>query len=137
MIMTIITSDGKRSVDIGTNDIWNSIYFTAADAFGMQKSKIKRAVEFMERGLCAGEDAIETARQFNLIRDRFASIPPEKLIYDIRDKKKKAPWDGNISPVVTSCANLFTTADGKDLLHEVVSILTYAYYSGVDVTMAQ
>lgn len=133
MIMIIYTSDGERSVDIGGADIWISVYSTVLDALGLRKRKVAMAIRFMESGKCAGKDGYETARQFNLIRDELAKVPPEKAIYDYKDKKKKAPWDGNISPVITSCANLYTTADGKDLLYEVVSILTYAQIAETDV----
>lgn len=44
-----------------------------------------------------------------------------------------APWSNNLSGIVTSCGNLYTTLDGKDLLYEVVCVLTYAYYKKVDV----
>lgn len=46
-------------------------------------------------------------------------------MYDIDNPKLLAPWKDNLSPVVTSCANMFTTADGQDLLFEIVSILCY------------
>ena len=62
------------------------------------------------------------------MRDKLSNYPPEELVYDINDRSKHAPWEGNISPVVTSCANFYTTADGKDLLFEIVSILTYGAY---------
>ncbi|MGO5168771.1 Imm70 family immunity protein [Bacillota bacterium LCP21S3_D9] len=131
--MRIIAQDGKRIVDIGESDIWTCIYSTAVDSFGFGKRKISKALAFMECGECSHIDGYETARQFNLIRDEFAKISPEKAVYNLKDRKKKAPWEGKISPVVTSCANLFTTSDGKDLLYEVVSILTYAQIAKTDI----
>ena len=133
--MRIISSDGKRIVDIGCSEIWNSAYSTAVDAFGIGKHKIAKALKFMVEGSCLGKNGYEVARQFNLIRDRFAGIDPDKAVYDIKDKKKPAPWKGKISPVITSCANLYTTADGKDLLFEVVSILSYAQIIDVNVSI--
>ncbi len=47
-------------------------------------------------------------------------------MFDIDDRKKEVPWKGNISSAITSCANLYTTSDGKDLLFELVSVLVYA-----------
>lgn len=133
--MRIISKDGKRDVNIGGSDIWVSVYSTAADTFGLSKRRISKALEFMENGVCTGSDGYETARQFNLIRDAFSKIPPEKAIYDINDKKKKAPWDGKISSVITSCGNLYTTSDGKDLLYEVVSILCYGQIAKTDIVI--
>lgn len=134
--MRIISKDGKRSINIGRSDIWMSVYSTAIDTFGgLDKRKISKAVDFMEKGTCAGKDGYETARQFNLIRDAFSKIPPEKAVYDIKDKKKKAPWEGRISPVITSCGNLYTTNDGKELLYEVVSILCYGQIAKTDIVI--
>ena len=90
------------------------------------KKNISYAVNFLHSGECSAENALETARQFNIIRDELSKFGPDKVIYDSEDLKKEAPWKDNISPVVTSCANFFTTADGKDLLFEIVNILTYA-----------
>lgn len=44
-----------------------------------------------------------------------------------------APWTRNLSGIVTSCANLYTRANGKDLLFEVFGILTCACYTKVDI----
>lgn len=78
---------------------------------------------------------METARQFNLIRDELSRYAPEKAVYDFRDLKKKAPWNNNLSSVITSCANLYTTTDGQDLLYEIVSILCYAGVKKVSVSV--
>ena len=131
--MMIASLDGERVVNIGGSDIWFSVYSTAKVAFRSRKNLIDKAMVFMERGECDWRDGFEIARQFNLIRDEFAKIPPEKAIYDVNNRKKEAPWANNISPVITSCANLFTTADGQDLLFEVVSILVYAQVKKVGI----
>ncbi|MCC8105726.1 MAG: immunity 70 family protein [Clostridiales bacterium] len=127
--MKIKTADMKRIIDVGENEIWYSVYSTAEKRVHQAKNKIPLAMSFLKTGQCEIKDALETARQFNFLRDEFSKFPPEKAVYDMRHPKKSAPWVNNISPVVTSCANLYTTTDGKDLLFEVVSILTYAYYA--------
>lgn len=38
---------------------------------------------------------------------------------------------------MTSYDNLYTTAGGKDLLYELVCILTFTHYKRVDVTMTE
>lgn len=131
--MRIISDDGKRSIDVGSSDIWYSVYSTVREYLEHNKSGIGLAIRFMETGFCEGKDGYEIARQFNLIRDKLARIAPEKAVYDLNDKKKNAPWMGRISPIITSCANLYTTADGKDLLYEVVSIMCYAQVKGVNI----
>lgn len=131
--MRLISSDGKKSVDIGGSDIWFSIYSTAVASFEHNEKKVSMAIKFMEEGKCSGIDGYEIGRQFNLIRDEFAKIPPEQAVYDINDRKRQPPWKGNISPVITSCANLYTTSDGLDLFSEVVGIMVYAQIRKVDV----
>lgn len=54
-------------------------------------------------------------------------------MYDKESPSAVAPWSDNLSGIVTSCGNLYTTSDGKDLLYEVVCVLTYAHYKKVDV----
>ena len=97
--------------------------------------EIPLAIQFLEAGFCSSQKAMETARQFNLVRDMLSQYPPEKLVYDIKDPNGPAPWDNNISSVVTSCANFYTTADGEDLLYEIVSILCYAGITGESVSI--
>ena len=132
--MRLVTSNLKRTVDIGGSDIWYSIYSTVEKRLGFFKRKIPLAIEFLKSGKCDSENALESARQFNLLRDELAKYAPNKAVYTMDDMTKAAPWEDDLSPVVTSCANLYTTADGKDLLFEIVSILTYAYYLKVSVS---
>lgn len=135
--MVIRTSDGKRLVDVGTSDTLKSVYSTIVLRLGRHAKAVPDAIAFLQKGTCAPGDALETARQFNLIRDDLARVSPDKAVYDLDEPRKKAPWAGNISPVVTSCANLYTTADGKDLLFEIVSILTYAGIAEVAVAIGE
>ena len=131
--MRLVSSDFKRSVEIGDSDIWFSVYSTAVIRLENKKNEIPLAIRFLKTAQCDHSIALDTARQFNLLRDEFSKIPPQKAIYNLDNISMKPPWNDNISPVVTSCANLYTTTDGKDLLFEAVSILTYAYYLNADI----
>ena len=133
--MTFITSNHKRCVDIGRSDIWSSLYATVSINLKRNIGEIPLAIQFLESGFCHSQKAMETARQFNLIRDMLAQCPPQKLVYNLKNPGGPAPWDNNISPVVTSCANFYTTADGGDLLYEIVSILCYAGIAGESVSV--
>ena len=131
--MTIISSDDKRYVDVGSEEIWYSVLSTAEIRLAPMKNKINLALDFLSTGKCNAENAYETARQFNLIRDAFSQIDPSNAVYNKNNPSTKVPWSNNLSGIVTSCGNLYTTSDGKDLLYEVVCILTYAHYKKVDV----
>jgi len=131
--MLIISEDNKRMVNIGTSDIWHSVYSTVKVRLEKFEERIPMAIDFFENGLCQSEQAIETARQFNHIRDYLSQYGPEKAVYDCCDLSIEAPWKNRLSSVITSCANLYITADGKDLLYEVVCVLCYASVVGVNV----
>lgn len=129
--MRLITSDSKRVVDVGGGDIWFSVYSTIEIRLKSFKNQIPEIIHFFKTGKCSTESALETARQFNLLRDELSKYTPDKAVYNMNNLSEKPPWENDLSPVVTSCGNLYTTADGKDLLFEIVSILTYPFYAKV------
>ena len=131
--MVITTSNEKRFIDVGSEGIWKSVLSTAETHLGHMVKEIPLALRFLNTGICGNKDAFETARQFNLLRDAFSQLSPVDAIYDKDNLSLLAPWANNLSGIVTSCGNLYTTSDGKDLLHEVVAILTYSHYLEVDV----
>jgi hypothetical protein len=133
--MMLSSSDRKRFVDLGTSDILFSVYSTAATLLQDYSEDISLGLRFLEKGVCESKEGYRTARQINLIRDGLARFSPDQAVYDRNDPQKTAPWK-SLSPVITSCANLFTTADGKDLLYELVSILCYAEICEVSVSVS-
>lgn len=131
--MFIQTTDQQRTVDVGGHDIWYALYSTMTVRLRAISKTIPHALRFLRLGQCPSSAAFATARELNLVRDALSQIRPEQAVYDKDDPGRAAPWSGNVSGIVTSCGNLFLTADGKDLLYELVSILTYAHYANVDV----
>ena len=123
--MTIISEDGNVFVDVGNYDYWNCFCSTIVTKLNNLKKEIPLALSFLERGECAPENCMETARQLNLVRDNLSGLPVTEIVYDMKKPLKKAPWKDKISPIVTSCGNFFTTADGKDLIHELNTVLCY------------
>ena len=132
--MRIYTSDFKQSVDVGTGSIWYSVYSTAITHLSdNDKVFLQYGLNFLKSGECAADDAQITARQMELIQRRFTKIAPIDAIWNMDDSTQKGPWHYGIASNVTSCANLYTTADGKDLFHEVISLLKYADMNGTDI----
>ncbi len=131
--MQIITKDLERVINIGSSDILFSLYSTVMINLKDSYHELPEALSFLQSGICNSNNALECARQINLIRDKLSQVNPNDAVYDMNDLSKEAPWKGRISPVITSCGNMFTTSDGKDLLYEMVCILTYSYYQNVDV----
>ena len=131
--MLIQTTDLQRIVDVGGYDIWHSLYSTVAVRLRRIAKTIPHALRFLQLGRCPSSTAFATARELNLVRDALSQIRPGTGGVRQGRSERVAPWSGNISGIVTSCGNMFLTADGKDLLYELVSILTYAHYANVDV----
>lgn len=123
--MIIASDDDKRIVDIESGTLY-SLFSTAEVRLGGLRRKVPLALKFLESGECESQYCGDAARQVNLIHDGLSNIAPEEAVFDIDDRKKEVPWKGNISGAITSCANLYTTSDGKDLLFELVSVLVYA-----------
>lgn len=133
--MRLISNDGKRSVDIGSGDIWKAVYSTVVSCVEKSTKHYTLALEFIKSGECKGSQGYEIAKQINYIRDELSKYSPDKAVYDIDTPGLEAPWKDNLSPVITSCANLFTTTDGHDLLFEIVSLLCYAQIAKTDITL--
>ena len=131
--MNLITTDEKKFVDIGNVDIWRCLYSTVAVRLKDYVHTVPNAFIFLKNGRCTFADAMKTAREINMIRDRLATIAPDDAVFDIDNPALEMPWKNNLSPVITSCNTMFTTSDGKDLLYEMVSILTYAGIKKVDI----
>lgn len=131
--MTIISDDEAKMVDVGTSDTLRALYSTALILLKDSNSDIELGLEFLRTGNCTAGLAEESAKQIRAIKQELSLFKPTDAVYDYRDLKKEAPWKNNISERVTSCANLYTTADGKDLLLELIDILNYASIKGVSV----
>lgn len=131
--MTLVSSDGKRYVDIGSEAIWQSVLYTTELIPRDIVTKMPLAIELLSNRKCSHGNALETARQINLMRDAFSRIAPEHVIIGKNYGHLSAVQRASLSPVTTSCGNLYTTSDGKDLLFELVCILTYAHYVEADV----
>lgn len=134
--MRIFTSDYVKNVDVGTGSVWYSIFSTASIRLSTDDQDfLQYAMDFLRTGECYADDAQITARQMELVKKRFAKLLPADAVYDMTHPDKQAPWYNNLSGRVTSCANLYTTADGKDLLNEAIDLLKYAANNKVDVNV--
>lgn len=132
--MILQSADGYRVLDTGGGELLYSILSTVTIRASHVLPQVGQAVRFLQSGRCAADAAQETARQLNLVRDALSQVPPDEAVFDMQDISRQPPWSGNLSPVITSCANLYTTSEGQDLLFELVSILVYASVVDADVS---
>ncbi len=123
--MVLRTSDNRVIVDVGSHVLWDALKNTVEARLDYLMDSIKDAWSLLNESIPDYDKALETARQINLIRDGLSRLTPDQVVYD---KNKTSSNKANISAVVTSCGNYFTTADGKDLLAELVGLLTYSAY---------
>ena len=131
--MTICTADGEKSVSFGSTSICFSLYSTIVGRIPDSKSKYPLAVSLLESHSCKAKDAATTADQFRSLQNQLSQIDPKDAIYSIQTPEKKAPWSERMPSSVSSCANLYTTEDGLDLLEELINLLLYASSKKTDV----
>ena len=133
--MVVKCVDNSKSSEIGDNDLLFSFYSTICLNLKKSRNEINDAIRFLDSGKCNASDCLSVARQFNLIRDKLSLISTDKIVFDMNDPNRIPPWKDNISPVVTSCGNFYTTNDGKDMIYEIICILVFGYYAETDVVI--
>lgn len=131
--MIITCTDYTKYVDVGSSDNLYSLYSTICVCLSRHKRSLRLLSRFIEKGSCAASKCLDTAAEFKLAFDLLSQLPPDEAVYDKNDISRPAPWSGNISSDVKSCADLYTTADGENLILEIVSLLEYAAVSKANV----
>ena len=132
--MRVYTSDESKMVDVGTGSIWISLYSTVLVAFTCEiKNSVPQAMQFLRTACCNANATGITAEQMKSIQNSLLELSPEKAVFDWRRPKQLPPWEGNIASTVTSCANLYTTADGQDLFTELIKLLEYSAEKKLDI----
>ena len=66
-----------------------------------------------------------------IIRNILKEVDVNQYVYDYKHPEKKAPWKINNS--ISSCAELYTTSDGKSLIDETISLLEYSRDNNVEI----
>lgn len=124
--MDIGTEKADRIVNVGGAANLYSLYSTAATLTGRHARKVALALAFLENGTCAARNCAKTLKQLSEINVVLGSHAPTEAVWDIEHPNLRAPWDGNLSPDIASCAELYTTSDGDPLLNELMSLLQFA-----------
>ncbi len=128
--MDIGTSDGTRIVNVGSASNLYSLYSTSKVLMGCRAEDVAIALGFLETGNCEVANCEKAEVQLARICDELIRHAPGDAVWDIENPNLKAPWVGNLASTVTSCADLYTTADGELLLQELLSLLHHAALSG-------
>gem|GEM_PF-6990375 len=89
------------------------------------------------KGLFPGRlpaDAIPVAlAELRSIRQEFARLQPDALVWDYEDRTKGPPWGKQRAGYITTLAENFVTSDGKDLFEVIKAALETAASRNCDV----
>ena len=124
-------SVNEKSVNLGTASFVHCFYSTV-DKY-VPKPEIPHALDFLKNGKLDFPDCLEAAREFNVIRDKLSTLSPNEVIWDMDNTRESPPWGNNYSPIITSLGNYFITADGDDLIYEIIKLLQYSYEKQFDI----
>lgn len=124
--MDIGTEKADRIVNVGSAANLYSLYSTAVTLMGRKARKVALGIAFLEKGSCASRDCAKTAKQLSEIKGMLEIHAPTEAVWDIEHPNILAPWDGHLSPDITSCADLYTTSEGELLIEELLSLLKFA-----------
>jgi len=103
---------------IGSGDFLHSFFSTVC--YNLEKSKWGSRFPHIMNELYAGELEVENVdsaiNELNCIKIELGKISIDRVIWDIEDVAKKAPWGDNISDTITNLGNYFVTSDGDDFI---------------------
>jgi 2,3-bisphosphoglycerate-dependent phosphoglycerate mutase len=121
--MGVVLHVGARGYDVGTASFFTSWFSTIyvrleSEAWGTRFPSIMNELYAGKLPASRVADALEELRD---IRDNFARIPPDALVWDYEDRDRRPPWGGNIAPTIQSLADAFVTSNGKNLF-DVLSL---------------
>ena len=132
--MIIISASKERNVNVGASSFLRCFYSTICSY--VESSDVSHAIKLLKYNQLASDECLKAAKEFNIIRDILSQKAPESVVWDIDEPNATPPWGNNISPVITSLGNYFITADGKDLIYEIIALLQYASEIGQDVVVS-
>lgn len=133
--MDIGTQSAEHIVNVGSASNLYSLYSTAATLIGRDARKVKLGLAFLQSGSCKAKDCAKAADQLGVIRDELAKHTPTDAVWDVDHPNVAAPWQGNLAPSVTNCADLYTTSEGELMLPQLTELLRYAADNNEDVVV--
>jgi hypothetical protein len=116
--MTVGIQLGNITDEIGTSDFFHAFFSTISanlepDGWG---SRFPVIMKRLYSGEVAGSEAANAILELATIRSALAKIHPDKVVWDIEDRSKHAPWGNRISSDITNLSSYFVTSTGRDLI---------------------
>jgi hypothetical protein len=109
---------GSITDEIGTGDFLHCFFSTISGNLEPRGwgTRFPILLTVLYQGELGQKDATAALAEWGAIEAELAKLPPEKVIWDIDDRRKEPPWKNNISPDITNLANYFVTSTGRELI---------------------
>ena len=123
--MTVGIELGSIIDEIGTADFLHAFFSTISGNLELM-GKGTRFPIFMNKlykGELAQTDAVGGLKELAIIKSELSLLKPNKVIWDIQNRKKLPHWGDNISKEITDLSNYFVTSTGRDLISSLTEIL--------------
>lgn len=116
---------GSITDEIGSSDFLHAFFSTISSNLETNGwgSRFPVLLKNLYQGSIDSSFALDGIAELNVIKTELTDIPPEKVVWDIEDSSKIAPWGDHISPDINSLANYFVTSTGRDLISTLIEAL--------------
>jgi hypothetical protein len=117
-----------RTHEIGAGSFFHSFFSTVVvrlerDSWG---SRFPIVMKSLWEGEVPAAQVGDGLKELAQIREELKAFPPSEVVWSFKDRNAKPPWGDNIAPTITSLANYFVTADGKDLFDVLLGVFETA-----------
>jgi hypothetical protein len=123
---------------VGTGDFLHAFFSTVAArlepaGWGSRHPALMRT---LYAGRIGGEDAARALAELEEVREGLREFAPSEVVWDYEDRERRPPWGDDIADTITSLADWFVTADGRDLIDVLHEALAHAARSGEPLVIA-
>lgn len=123
---------GSITDEIGTPDFFSAFFSTIAgnlepDGWG---TRFPTLMKKLYSGEVEHSDATAALQELDEVRNELASLPVNKVIWDIEARGKAPPWGDNIAGTISDLSNYFVTSTGRDLIITLREVLEGLHENG-------
>ena len=116
--MTVGIKVGSNTEKIGSPAFLHAFFSTISgnlepNGWG---SKFPSIMNKLYQGSISPLEATAAIEELCTIQKELLKLPPDKVIWDIKDKSRQPPWGKTIPKEITSLSNYFITTGGHDLV---------------------
>lgn len=113
---------------VGTGDFLHSFFSTIA--YNLEDkdwgSRFPLLMLKLYQGKLEPDELDGAAEELKVVQSELRKLPISRMIWDIEDLSKKAPWGDDVSEDITDLSNYYVTNDGEDLIEVLFRALKMA-----------